>query len=232
MHIKQFRYGADNLGYLVYNSSFGMAVDAGAVDDITGFAQKNAVKIKWVTNTHSHHDHTPGNDRMLEKTGARFLDCRSVTSNQTIVMGDEEIKILYTPGHTDDSVTFQADSFLITGDTLFNGTIGNCFSDDLESFFNSLKKLAAFPGETLIYSGHDYVKEAIQMARTIEEDNPWFDSYLRKYDPKLVVSTLDDERRVNSFLRFNEPSIVKKMKAQNMPVDTEYERFHSMMEIF
>ncbi len=45
-----------------------------------------------------------------------------------IVIDDFEIEVLDTPGHTDDSLSFSVDGCLITGDTLFNGTVGNCFS--------------------------------------------------------------------------------------------------------
>ena len=232
MFVKQFRYSADNLGYLLYSANEGIAIDAGAVQDIISFAKKTRIQIKYVTNTHSHHDHTSGNKEMLQKIDAQFIDCTKIKSDEKISLGQEILNIIYTPGHTDDSITFQADDFLITGDTLFNGTIGNCFSGDLKAFFQSLKRLIYFSEETRIYSGHDYVKESIQIAKSIQKDNLYIHEYTKKYNPQLVTSLLGDELKVNPFLRFNAPGMINNLKKQNMPVDTEFERFNSIMEIF
>ncbi|MCP4060085.1 MAG: MBL fold metallo-hydrolase, partial [Pseudoalteromonas sp.] len=65
MNIQQFRYNADNLGYLVYSSGQGAAIDAGAVGEVIEFAKQNHIQIKYVTNTHTHHDHTSGNSGLL-----------------------------------------------------------------------------------------------------------------------------------------------------------------------
>ena len=73
-------------------------------------------------------------------------------------------------------------------------TIGNCFSGDLARFFVSLKTLMAFPMETKIYAGHDYVQEAMKMAASIEQDNP--DIEVVTYD-----DLLSDARRHQRFLR-------------------------------
>ncbi len=232
MFIKQFKYSADNLGYFIYSINEGIAIDAGAVQDTIKFAKNNNINIKYITNTHSHYDHTPGNDKLLKSTDAQFIDCTKIKSDHTIHLDHEILKIWHTPGHTDDSVTFMADNFVVTGDTLFNGTIGNCFSGDLNAFFQSLKRLMALSKETKIYSGHDYVMESVQIAKSIEKDNLFIEEYSNKYNPQLVVSTLDDELKVNPFLRFNTPGMIKKLKQQNMPISTEFERFNSIMEIF
>ena len=169
MHIKQFKYSTDNLGYLVYSKTQGIIIDSGPVKDVYDFVQNKNIKIKYITNTHSHYDHTCYNEKLLKKTKAQFIDCTKIKSDQKIHLDRESLNVFHTPGHTDDSVTFHADDFLITGDTLFNGTIGNCFSGDLDAFFYSLKRLMSFPKSTSIFSGHDYVKESMQVAKEIEK---------------------------------------------------------------
>lgn len=232
MNIEQFRFSRDNLGYLVYSQKQGIAIDAGAVEQILAFAEKKNIQIKYVTNTHSHHDHTPGNAALLEKTDAQFIDCRQIKSDQTIHIDHEILEVWHTPGHTDDCVTFKADDFLITGDTLFNGTVGNCFSGDLDAFFKSLTRLAALPENTKVYGGHDYVMESMEYAKTVEKDNPYIEEYIKNYNPEFIVSTLADELKVNLFLRFNAPKMIKRIQKQSMPADTEFARFNSLMEIF
>jgi len=206
MNVKQIKYSTDNLGYLLFSSldkstqPEGMAIDAGNVEQTLIFAQKNNIHIKYITNTHAHYDHTPGNTELLDKTNAEFIDCKNIRTDQNFYLNNEKVLLLPTPGHTEDSITFQADDFLITGDTLFNGTVGNCFSGDLRSFHKSLKRLITRPLHTKVYGGHDYVIESMNFARTIEIDNPDIDTYIKHYNLDLVVSTIADELRVNPFI--------------------------------
>jgi hydroxyacylglutathione hydrolase len=143
------------------------------------------------------------------------------------------IEILNTPGHTKDSVCFHIDNrILISGDTLFNGTIGNCFTGDLRSFFQSIKKLMALPTGTLVYAGHDYTKDAMLFAGNIEPDNEKnIESFLGRYNPDHVFSTLEDEYRVNPYFRFNNIGIINLLKERKLPLGTEWERWQSLMSI-
>jgi len=234
MFIKQFRYSTDNLGYLVFSDTPGIAqgivIDGGNSIDIIDFAKDRNIVLKYVTNTHFHQDHTVGNQALLDKTDAVFIDSRKKRGR--IILDNENLEIIPTPGHTKECVCFKANDFLVTGDTLFNGTIGNCFSGDLKGFFKSLKTLMAFPGETKIYAGHDYVLESMKIAATIEENNPDIQPYLQKYNPGLVVSTLADELRVNPYIRFNAQGMVDRLQKNKMPLNTEEQRFFSIMEIY
>lgn len=232
MRIEQFRYGTDNLAYLVYSGNNGIAIDPGSVDEILAFSKNRNIRISRVTNTHLHPDHTCGNDRMLEKTGAVFLDCRNFSDNDLISLENEILTVITTPGHTRNDVCFAGDDFLVTGDTLFNGTVGNCFSKDLDAFFHSLKKVMAFPGTTRIFAGHDYVKESVEIAQAIDPDTPGISEYLENYDPDRVFSFLEDELRINPFLRFNDKAMIQKLEKRRFPCSTEILRFKSLMQAF
>ncbi|MCF6246964.1 MAG: MBL fold metallo-hydrolase [Desulfobacula sp.] len=230
MKIKQFRYATDNLGYLVYAQGIGIAIDAGAVDGTIKFAKLNGVQIKYVTNTHSHHDHTPGNERLLKATNAVFIDCKKIKRDKAIAIGDAVLNIIPTPGHTDDSISFVTDNFMVTGDTLFNGTIGNCFSGDLHAFFNSLKRLVSYLPDTQVFAGHDYVVESLGIAKQIEPENKFIKHHFDSYNSSFIVSTIKDELNINPYIRFNAPGIIKKLEDKNLPVLTEFDRFKSIME--
>ncbi len=229
MKIKQFRYSSDNLGYLLYAEKTAIAIDGGAVDQIFSFAGQNGLKIEYVTNTHSHPDHTMGLKSLLTKTGAVYLDHNLLPAKGFIGLDGEKIDVYHTPGHTDDSVTFHAGNFLITGDTLFNGTVGNCFSGDLFAFYNSIKMLIAFPKDTIVYAGHDYVEYSMTFAGIVEPGNGDINIFLKKYNPALVRSTLEDELKVNPYLRFNDSKMISVLKAKGLPVSTEFERWESLM---
>ncbi len=232
MKVRQFRYSKDNLGYLVYGPKTAIAIDPGAIKGMISFAEKKQVKIKYVTNTHSHPDHTSGNNLMLQKAHAQFLDCNEIRKKTSLKLDDKDLLVFHTPGHTTDSLCFKADNILITGDTLFNGTVGNCFSGDLLSFFNSLKLLFSFPKETIIYGGHDYVKESMVYAKLIDKQNPETDRYLEKYNPDHIISTLEDEQKVNPYIRFNDKTMVKILNEKQLPRSTEYERFKSIYDLY
>jgi hydroxyacylglutathione hydrolase len=232
MRIEQFRYAADNLAYLVFSGTSAIAIDPGAPDEMLAFARSENITIARVTNTHLHPDHTSGNARMLEKTGAEYIDCRNLSDNDILSVGIEGLTVIRTPGHTRDDVCFSADDFLVTGDTLFNGTVGNCFSRDLDAFYHSLKKLMAFPGATRIFAGHDYVMESVEIAQAIDPDTPGVAQYLESYDPDRVTSFLADELRINPFLRFNDPVMIRRLEQRNFACATEIQRFKSLMLAF
>lgn len=233
MDIKQFKYSSDNLGYLVYSEESAIAIDPGAPEEMAEFAEDKNITIDIVTNTHAHADHTQGNDPLLKITDAHFIDSGSLSHGQVLELkGTSGLEVMLTPGHTMDSLCFKGQGFIVTGDTLFNATVGNCFSGDLESFFNSLTQLMALPGDTLVYAGHDYVLEALKYARIIEPDNPDLSGYAASYRPDHVVSRLSEEFKVNSYLRFNASSMIERLKEKNLPRDTPFQRFSSVMEVF
>ena len=64
------------------------------------------------------------------------------------------------------------------------------------------------PDETVVYAGHDYVRDSLAFARRLEPENRAIGAFLRRYDPKHVFSTLAEEKKINPYLRFNEPGIV------------------------
>lgn len=233
MDIQQFKYGADNLGYLVYGEKSSIAIDPGAPEEMAKFATEKDISIDIVTNTHTHGDHTQGNNDLLKRTNARFIDSTTLSHGQVLDLKDATgLEVMLTPGHTVDSLCFKGDGFIVTGDTLFNATVGNCFSGDLEAFFNSLKQLMALPGDTLVYAGHDYVLDSLKYAKIIEPDNPNLNVYASSYNPDHVVSLLSDELKVNPYLRFNTSSMIERLKEKNLPRETQFQRFSSVMDVF
>lgn len=83
----------------------------------------------------------------------------TINESHKIVLGNDELSILHTPGHSPGSLSFYSkkDGFVISGDVLFFNSVGRtdlplCNHDDL---LKSIKtKLYALPPETIVYSGH------------------------------------------------------------------------------
>lgn len=232
MEVKQFRYGSDNFSYVIHGGKSALAIDPGAVDDILSYIDGAGLNLAYMTNTHMHPDHTPGNRDIQNRTNASFIDYKTLLQEKAVDIDGTKVHAYHTPGHTEDSFSFQVNNILITGDTLFNGTVGNCFSGDLRAFYDSIKLLVGFPEDSIIYAGHDYVQYAVDAIRDIEPDNPHVDAFLEKYDPGDVKSTLRDEFNLNPYLRFNDPAIIAILDAKNLPTASEYDRWHSLMEHF
>lgn len=231
LQIQQFPYSADNLGYLVYGPSTAMAIDGGAASQILSFLRERHLSLAHVTNTHGHGDHTMGNETLVRESGATLVTPRMGVEKEGITIDGETVGVRHTPGHSADSVVFQVGGMLVTGDTLFNGTVGNCFSGDMPGFFQSLKTLMAFPADTIVYAGHDYVMESLAVAARLEPDNPDIAAYREAYTPSHVRSTLADELRINPYLRFNAPGMVRLLAEKGLPTGSEYERWHSVMSL-
>jgi len=231
LNIKQFFYGGDNLGYLLHSGGEALAIDGGAVDPILAFLARNRLVLTRVTNTHGHGDHTTGTSKLVEASGADYLDHRQFIDGQIIVLGGEPVTIRLTPGHTADSVIFAAGDFLVTGDTLFNATVGNCFSGDLQAFYRSICLIMDYPGNTRVYAGHDYVNESLAFARHLTPENRAIDDYAARYDNHHVVSTLADELAVNPYLRFNDPEVIRLLESRGLPTRDAYQRWAGIMSI-
>ncbi|MGD9122717.1 MAG: hydroxyacylglutathione hydrolase, partial [Desulfobacterales bacterium] len=128
LQVKQFRYGSDNLGYLIYGQKSAMAIDGGAVDAMLEFINANGLQLDVVTQTHTHPDHMVGHQPLMDHTGAAHLDSHALSKANELVLEGRKIRVYQTPGHTKDSVVFYMADTLLTGDTLFNGNVGSCFS--------------------------------------------------------------------------------------------------------
>ncbi len=228
----QFRYGTDNLGYLIHGKSGAVAVDGGAVEDICDYLSREGLELDHIMNTHSHGDHTCGNAGLAERTGAGVVDVSDLPGMGKFHIEGNTVRIIHTPGHTEDSVCFHHGIHLLTGDTLFNGKVGRCFTGDTTAFFKSIKKLMAFPDGTYIHAGHDYLLEYLDTAQEIEPENRLIEVYRDGYVPgEELVSTLGWEKKVNPFIRFNQPCIISMLKSRGLPAETEYERFSSMLTL-
>jgi glyoxylase-like metal-dependent hydrolase (beta-lactamase superfamily II) len=126
-------------------------------------AVKENIKIRYLINTHSHFDHSGGNDYF-----SRDFDGGPVTlinggeegdlkEGSVIALGELSLEIIPTPGHTADSICIKSGNKLITGDTLFVGKVGGTYGrQDTALEFESLKKLMKLDPDTEVWPGHDY----------------------------------------------------------------------------
>ena len=91
-----------------------------------------------------------GNDFTIEKADVLLRD------GDVIALGDEEIKVIHTPGHTSGCLCLLGDGILVSGDTLFAQSYGRTDfpTGDVPTLAKSLDKLLKLPEETKVYPGH------------------------------------------------------------------------------
>lgn len=174
MYFSQIKQAGDNFSYIIADdiSHEAAIVDSSYnIDELVRITKAEKFKLKYIINTHGHSDHTAGNEKLRSLFGAKIVSHRLSHANFNMVVDDcnvlqvgaVPIKVIYTPGHTPDSICLLVDGKkLLTGDTLF---VGECGRTDLsggssksmyDSLFNKLSKLA---NDVEVYPGHDYGAE-------------------------------------------------------------------------
>ncbi|MDO4860460.1 MAG: MBL fold metallo-hydrolase [Bacillota bacterium] len=175
MQIKRIVTGIlEENGYIIYqkNSEDCFIIDPGAdADRFVSFVEENGLRPSAVLLTHGHHDHCGGVDRLTDRAPCPvyihrededLAKCRTdeyLEDGQVFKLGDEDIKVIHTPGHTRGGVCFYAEKSraVFTGDTIFDIDIGRM---DLEGgsekdMAQSLKNVVdKWENDMIIYPGH------------------------------------------------------------------------------
>ncbi|HKL26199.1 MAG TPA: MBL fold metallo-hydrolase [Desulfuromonadales bacterium] len=178
--------GTDNFTYLVVcpESGKAMGIDPGAApDSLLEAVHEHQLALEILANTHGHRDHTAGNQRVLEATGARLAAHPAdvaepdlpLEEGSVLQFGSIEVRVMHTPGHTPGSVVFTTTEAVITGDTLFVTRCGRADlpGSDPEALYGSLGRLARLPKEFLVYPGHDYGPKPSSTIGFELENNPY-----------------------------------------------------------
>jgi len=223
-----------NFNYLIACPETGdaLAIDPLDFKKCLAVAKDRGWTISQILNTHEHGDHTGGNRGIVKATGARLIAHknarnripnvdRGVGAGDVIKVGNSvELECLDTPGHTMCHICLLSHTDqpgLFSGDTLFNAGAGNCHNGGhpnelFETFENQLDALG---DDTLIYPGHDYLLNNLAFTLDREPDNKVAQQMIREYenqDPAAaLVTTMAQERYINTFFRLHSPSVVAKL---------------------
>lgn len=185
MFFKQLKCGGGkNFGYILADEKTKECALVDPSPDPTSAineAKINNFKIVYVINTHSHYDHTGGNSRVRRISTARVVSHSSthngdikVNDGDVLPLGNLNLKIIHTPGHTEDSMCMLAEDYLMTGDTLFVGRIGGTYTNsDALTEFKSLKRLMKLDGSISVWPGHNYGLKESSTIKEERETNPF-----------------------------------------------------------
>ncbi|MFH1068174.1 MAG: MBL fold metallo-hydrolase, partial [Candidatus Glassbacteria bacterium] len=140
-------------------------------------------ELKYVICTHDHFDHTGGAQELARQSSALVVMHKitgdradlPVDDDEELVMGSVILKVIYTPGHTADSICILCRDILLTGDTLFVGKVGGTdLGEGARAEYDSLhRKLMKLADETKVYPGHDYGVAANSTIGREKKTNPF-----------------------------------------------------------
>jgi glyoxylase-like metal-dependent hydrolase (beta-lactamase superfamily II) len=192
-----------NFAYLIGDRQTGdcVVVDpAYAAGDLVDTLEADGMHLSGVLVTHHHPDHVGGSmmgfelkglAELLERvsvpvhvnseealfvsriTGIPMSDLTSHEHGDKVGIGDIEIELLHTPGHTPGSQCFLLDGRLIAGDTLFLEGCGRTDfpGGDSDEIFRSLQKLAQLSGDPTVFPGHWYSAEPSASLSEVKRSN-------------------------------------------------------------
>ena len=178
-------------------------------DQYLNLLNKLKLKLVKVIDTHIHADHITGLNELSERTSctkimgdnskSEVVDLR-VKEDENVKIDNINLKVMYTPGHTDCSYSFLMNDRVFTGDTLLiNGTGRTDFqngnaSQQYDSIFNKLLKL---PENTMVFPAHDYNGKKHS---TIGSE--------RKNNPRLQVNSVDQYVEIMNNLKLANPKMM------------------------
>lgn len=159
-----------------------------SADRVLDFVRAHRLTVEWILETHAHADHLTAAAYLKRETGAKVAIGRGITGVQerfkglfglepefatdgrqfdrlfadgeTFAIGKLEARVIATPGHTDDSLTYLIGDAAFVGDTVFAPETGTARADfpggDARTLYRSIRRLFDLPEHTRLFLCHDY----------------------------------------------------------------------------
>ncbi len=189
--------------------------------------------LEATVDTHTHADHSMAAFPLHDLTGSRIIMSKyasapSVTDHiddgDTVEVGKLKFKVLYTPGHTPDSISLYGEGHVFTGDVLLiRGTGRADFQGgDAGAQYDSItKKLFTLPDDTLLYPAHDYRGNTYS---TIGDE--------KKHNPRIAGKTRDQYVALMNSIVFPMPDKIQEVLQPNQTaIEDDRTKFPNLAEL-
>lgn len=175
---------------LGYDMSSGR-VATNSADIVVEYIKENGLSLEWLLETHVHADHLTAAHYIKQKLGGKiaigehikevlkfwvpFFNIGDDTpldgsqfdhlfiDGEVFNIGEIEVRVMHTPGHTPACVCYIIGDVVFVGDTIFTPYVGTARTDfpggSAQTLYRSIQKLLAMPEQTKIFVGHDYPLE-------------------------------------------------------------------------
>ncbi len=211
----------DNYAWLLKDSETGATaiVDPADAKPIIAAIEAQGGRLDMILLTHHHADHTAGVDEVRAHFNCKVVGAAAdahrlpkldvaVKEGDMVPLGNAKGQVIDTPGHTRGQINFffPEGPVLLSGDTLFSLGCGRLIEGTAGEMFESLRKLAALPGDTKVCCGHEYTESNAKFALTVDPDNAALKVRVAEVQKQRaagkpsVPSLMSDECAANPFL--------------------------------
>jgi glyoxylase-like metal-dependent hydrolase (beta-lactamase superfamily II) len=168
------------------------------IDRYLSLAAERGIVIRYAVDTHTHADHFSGVLELSRRLGVPVVSHRQnvapyvslhVDDGELLIVGKLKLRVLHTPGHTDDSMCLALPDRIFTGDTLLIGGTGRTDlpTGDPESLHDSLfEKLLRENDDLMVFPAHDYKGQSSSTIGKEKAENP----RLQKKDRRAFVEVM------------------------------------------
>jgi hydroxyacylglutathione hydrolase len=219
---------SDNYLWLLHDGKRALVVDPGEAAPVTSALQAHGLQLESILVTHHHADHTGGVDALRNATGAVVYGpateriptpYTALREGQRATALGLDFQVFDVPGHTAGHIAYYCPDIdrkplLFCGDTLFSGGCGRLFEGTPAQMLASLDKLASLPGNTVVCCTHEYTLANLGFASAVEPGNADLAAYrancikLRAHNLPTLPTSIDQELKINPFLRTRQPTIM------------------------
>jgi hydroxyacylglutathione hydrolase len=194
-------------------------VDPAEAAPIIEALEKAGGRLDMILLTHHHSDHVAEVDQVRARFNCKVVGAAAdrhrlpalddaLREGDTVRLGDSVGQVIETPGHTIGQINFffPDGGVLFSGDTLFSLGCGRLSEGTPAQMYDSLRKLAALPGDTLVCCGHEYTESNARFALAVDPDNTDLHTFVAKVEQlraagqPSVPSLLSEEMKANPFL--------------------------------
>ena len=172
------RPGTGCLSYVLISAGEATVFDPSIhLEEYEALIEDNDADLVGVFDTHAHADHVSGGQQLADRydvpyylhpADATDLEVAPLADGQRLRVGEVEIEVIHTPGHSPGSVSFGLqDEVLFTGDTLFHESVGRvelgveaglenvAVEENAAALYDGLQRLQAYGGDPLVLPTHD-----------------------------------------------------------------------------
>jgi hydroxyacylglutathione hydrolase len=225
---------SDNYIFVLHepNQNIAAVVDPAEATPVLHKLQELQAELVAIFNTHHHHDHVGGNNRLIQQfphlTVYGGAEDKGRIPGQKVFLqqgdrvsfADREAEVIFVPGHTRAHIAYyfppnspDETGELFCGDTLFAGGCGRLFEGTPTQMVDSLSKLRSLPDNTRVWCAHEYTLKNLQFALTVDANNPDLQNRTEEVKAKrnrgeaTIPSLLGVEKLTNPFLRWEQPTL-------------------------
>ncbi|WP_392532107.1 hydroxyacylglutathione hydrolase [Nostoc sp. C117] len=233
---------SDNYIFLLhdYKQNIAAVVDPAEAKPVLEKLKELKAELVAIFNTHHHNDHVGGNKQLMEKFPQLVVyggaeDRGRIPGQQVFLQqgdrvqfADRMAEVIFVPGHTRAHIVYYFPpekpgerGELFCGDTLFSGGCGRLFEGTPTQMVDSLSKIRSLPDDTRVWCAHEYTLRNLKFALSLDSYNTDLQKYFdevnayRNRGEATIPSLLGVEKRINPFLRWDQPSLQLAVKTND-----------------